>query len=64
VGKTCILLRFVEGGYNSTFTSTVGCEAAATVSSCLVWCLTSVHGRLLLTGLKRGLQEQKRGGGR
>eukprot|EP01043_Picozoa_sp_COSAG02_P051966 COSAG02_NODE_5536_length_4247_cov_1.589923_6_plen_90_part_00 len=25
VGKTCILLRFAEGGFNVSFMSTVGC---------------------------------------
>ena len=25
VGKTCILLRFAEGGFNVSFLSTVGC---------------------------------------
>jgi hypothetical protein len=25
VGKTCMLLRFAEGGYNHDFISTVGC---------------------------------------
>ena len=28
VGKTCILLRFAEGGFNVSFMSTVGCVAA------------------------------------
>jgi hypothetical protein len=33
VGKTCILLRFAEGGFNVSFMSTVGCVLSTGYSS-------------------------------